>query len=509
MPWFRRRKPSQASHHLMFDGLISSETGLRVVFADDRARSRLGGGVIDVAPAALAGRLQGRKHAPQIDVVVASAGQLRDSRIQHLIDTAKPAAVVTVGPEPAAGASTGRRPVHAPPAINMAELNPVGFRRNATNGPVLAHFTGSHPPRPLLEMLRTRWGGGALDPDAIEAMSADDAHVGRYDARGMIEHPELHPCARDQADWVLTAVAQGIPVIGQLSGVAAELLDADLVKAIDEGVPSDLADIWQRDALSARQRRAALRRHGAPHVWRAIAAEVGLRIAPPPSVSVILASNRRTDVLEAAKRFAAFRYPSKELVVGLHGEGFPESLAGDVRAAAGPGTKTLAIPSTATLGEALNRLTNASSGDLVSKMDDDDLYDTSHLADLVDALRYSGATLVGKGSEFVYLEEIDTTIRRLPNGVESRSRSIGGGTLMIERLALRSIGGWQCAPRAVDQRLMDDVIAAGGRVHRTHGYGFILARRRDGHTWDSGVDYFLRSSVGQWQGLSTTAAGFE
>ena len=55
-------------------------------------------------------------------------------------------------------------------------------------------------------------------------------------------------------------------------------------------------------------------------------------------------------------------------------------------------------------------------GTLLAKVDDDDTYGTEHIWDLVLARHYSGATLVGKGTEFVYLETLDTTVRR-PSGV--------------------------------------------------------------------------------------------
>lgn len=508
MPLIRRRRRQRASRPAMSGGLVAAETSLRVLFADERARQRLGGGVVEVMPAALSGRVKDRKHPPRIDVVVVSAERLRDIKVQRLIQTAGPAAVVSTGG--GLPSSMARQPVsiRAPLAVNMSEFNPVGFRRNATDGPLLAHFEGDQPPPALIDVVRDRWGADSLNLDVIEAAGTPESIMNRYDARGVIEHPDLHEDGRSQAEWILTCVAQGIPVIGQLADEAADLLDEDIVKAVDSAAPPDLTDTWRRDELSARQRRAALRHHGAPHVWRRIADDIGLETGTAPSVSVILASNRPQDVVEAAQRFSTFRYPRKELVVGLHGEGFPSAIEGHLRAEVGSEAKVVQVSSQATLGEVLNHLTQAASGDLVAKMDDDDLYDPHHLDDLVDALRYSGATLVGKGSEFVYLGEIDTTIRRLPNGVESRSRSIGGGTLMIERNALRSIGGWQRAPRAVDQRLMDDVIAGGGQIHRTHGYGFVLMRRYDGHTWDSGVDYFLRSAVQQWHGLATSAAGF-
>ena len=65
-----------------------------------------------------------------------------------------------------------------------------------------------------------------------------------------------------------------------------------------------------------------------------------------------------------------------------------------------------------TLGDALNAGVETANGELVTKMDDDDYYSIEHLWDLVLALEYSGADLVGKGAEFVYLQWIDLTMRR-------------------------------------------------------------------------------------------------
>ena len=56
----------------------------------------------------------------------------------------------------------------------------------------------------------------------------------------------------------------------------------------------------------------------------------------------------------------------------------------------------------------------AASGDVVLKMDDDDWYGPDVVTDLLWARRTSGAELVGMPAEFVYLEQLDLTIRRGP-----------------------------------------------------------------------------------------------
>ena len=67
---------------------------------------------------------------------------------------------------------------------------------------------------------------------------------------------------------------------------------------------------------------------------------------------------------------------------------------------------------TATLGDALNAGTGeAASGELITKMDDDDHHGPEHPGPGA-AAEYSGAELVAKGAEFIYLEQLDLTIRR-------------------------------------------------------------------------------------------------
>ena len=105
-------------------------------------------------------------------------------------------------------------------------------------------------------------------------------------------------------------------------------------------------------------------------------------------------------------------------------------------------------------------------------------------------MHYSGATVVGKGAEFVYVEPRDRTVRRRM-GSELYSGVVAGGTMLLSRGDLEAVGGWRPMPRSVDRGLLDRVLNAGGLVYRTHGFGFVYTRHGDGHTWDPGVDYFL------------------
>jgi len=151
-----------------------------------------------------------------------------------------------------------------------------------------------------------------------------------------------------------------------------------------------------------------------------------------------------------------------------------------------------------TLGDALNAGVEAANGALVTKMDDDDYYSTDHLWDLVLALEYSGADLVGKAAEFVYLEEIDVTLRQISQDVDTR---MAGGGMMAVKGPLQAVGGWPQRSRGEDLHLIRRFTGAGRPIRRIPPHGYILNRHGVDHTWRPQVDYFLFRSDRQWRGL--------
>jgi hypothetical protein len=121
---------------------------------------------------------------------------------------------------------------------------------------------------------------------------------------------------------------------------------------------------------------------------------------------------------------------------------------------------------------------------------------------------YSGADLVGKAAEFVYLEELDITIRRMVEGSETYgNRSIASGTFLIKRTTLDTIGGWRrIACGEEDRMLIKDVLEAGGVLYRTFGHGYILNRRAGGHNWGADPSYFLDQATSRLPGLALRQA---
>jgi hypothetical protein len=343
----------------------------------------------------------------------------------------------------------------------------------------------------------------------VQSGEVDAALVQRLRSYGgVVDHPALFDSAAKRAEMLTGLAAAAVPVatVGSVDEGLRGIIGDALADLLSSSRVEDLADPESRDRLSVQLRRIGLDVGSQMSKWREIAGSLELAVAPLPTVSVVLSTNRPEFIEHALNQVKAQTYPETELVLVLHGDTFKQTNQQLEETYRGPLT-TIRVSDKALYGEALNRGVAASTGRLIAKMDDDDWYSPHHLWDLVHAMDYSGADLVGKAAEFVYLEELDITIRRMVEGSETYgNRSIAGGTFLIKRTTLDTIGGWRRIPRHVDQALLDDLEALRIPWYRTFGHGYVLNRRSQGHTWEAGLDYFLVQSEMQSRGLDLQAA---
>jgi Glycosyl transferase family 2 len=327
---------------------------------------------------------------------------------------------------------------------------------------------------------------------------------------GVLDHPAFHASSWDRAGLLTRLCAAGIPVVpAELSSEAAELLGPNLTAAIEATGLEELRDPDGRERASIRVRRAALRHHSPQARWRQIAGALGIDLPSPALVSVVLSTRRQEWLEHGIAQVLRQTYEPRELIVCLHGDEFTEDVEDRVRAQAPDPVKIVRVDDELTLGESLNAGVAVSEGDVVTKMDDDDYYTVDHLWDLVLALEYAEADLVGKGAEFVYVSTVDLTIRRFIGPAETDHSRLGGGVMMARREPLLEIGGWPARNRGEDGWLVKNFKSAGKRVHRTHGFGYILNRHMRGHTWNTYADYFLVQSQREWRGLRFDVTAIE
>ena len=305
----------------------------------------------------------------------------------------------------------------------------------------------------------------------------------------------------ESAQKVLELSAIGVPVILKENDQAESWLGKQMTALLSEIDAEELENPTLREKVSVELRRTALREHSTERRLQQIREEAGLPVFIEASVSVLVATNRPEMTERIFNTVKEQDHKNLELVFALHGDGFedsyPDFLKSDL-----PVT-VLRYPKETIFGHVLSGASSAANGEWIAKMDDDDWYGKEHVSDLLLAASYSEADLVGKGSEFVYLEEEDLTIRRDLGDSEVESRTIGGGAMLVKAEIFREINGWRELSRGVDVALIDDVVSNGGRVWRTHPFGYLLRRTKGQHTWNVDDRYFLRHADQQWKGFAS------
>ena len=382
------------------------------------------------------------------------------------------------------GSRVGARRVgpapETPPAFNLKRHNPIHWPRDASPevaalGPLSCLPPGVKAHRSLgrAHPLRLRRFHHVEDAQAFHRdVVARGAELARLAAAGVVVH-----------------VADATPRLRALLGAELHALLAADVAGLD---------VAARELHSINLRRAAMRGHAA---WARQRTNL-------PLVSILLATRRPALLPQALAAVASQTWPRLELVLAPHGN--EPAFAGVERrlAALGVPTKIAPAPASAPLGAVLNGAVQASSGTLLTKMDDDDRYGPEHVWDLALAHAYSGASLVCKGMEFVYLAAANRTLHcHQGRGEAWRASCFAGGALLIARADLDDIGGWRNAPHGVDWALVEDVLRGGGGVYRTHGAGFMLVRHGHGHTWGAHDGYFLARAQHSAPGWAPGMAG--
>ncbi|WP_148083754.1 glycosyltransferase [Micromonospora sp. Llam0] len=368
--------------------------------------------------------------------------------------------------------------------VRPAESDPAGSD--------LAPAGADSPPAGAVPVARGGLAGVPLSGDQLAAMR-------RFTHLICPDVPAIAPAA--EATLLAQLAATGAVLrVPQLPPAVADRLAEPLLAVLRSDLPGVGADPLEWEIRSVRQRSAALRGHAAAFAAGDVTADTFPALAAPPSVSAVLVTRRPEYLPDVVRQLAGQTYPELEIVLCLHGI----ELTADLRARLGECGRPIQIfsaPAGFSFGEVMGAATARARGSLVTKVDDDDVYGPEHIWDLVLAREYSGAMLVGKAAEFVVLQMLGVTVRRAAVPPEAYGAPVAGGTMLMARGDLEAVGGWRPVPRSVDRGLMDRVLRAGGLIYRTHPLGYLYERRAAGHTWDAGLDYFLRRGGQQWDGV--------
>ena len=289
----------------------------------------------------------------------------------------------------------------------------------------------------------------------------------------------------------LRLAARGIPVVVSAVAAVPDGLAEVVVRAQAGELEREAAelgsDLDARERHSVATRRRVLGAHDHRARFEAVLGALGVPLRGPERISVLLATRRPALLLDAARQVAAQDHPDVELVAALHGEGFDERAETELARAVDIPVQVVRVPASAPLGDVLNAALDRATGTLIAKMDDDDLYGPGHLSDLVVALGYSGADVVGRRANEVHLVDDDITVSQELDRQERWAHHLPGATLLLPADVLRAVR-FRRVPRGIDTQLLRSVHAVGGSAYATHRFGFIRRRHGDEHTYARDVE---------------------
>ncbi len=259
-----------------------------------------------------------------------------------------------------------------------------------------------------------------------------------------------------------------------------------------------------RDRMVHRAQRRIWREHTYTHRARTILDAVGLDARPSgtalPSVSVLAVTNRPAQLDHLLAQVAGQRDVEVELVLVTHGFSAPEDLAGRAGTLGINGLTTHAAPADWTLGRCLNEAVARSTGAVLAKMDDDDTYGSLYLHDLLHALDYSGADVVGKQAHYMHLAGSDATLLRFPWREHRWTDRVMGPTITGHR-AVFEAHPFEDVSRGEDTAFLQSVIDGGGRVYSADRFNFIQQRGQGhAHSWAADDRELLATADVAWFG---------
>ena len=214
-----------------------------------------------------------------------------------------------------------------------------------------------------------------------------------------------------------------------------------------------------------------------------------------PLVSAIIMTFRPAFVAGAIAMMRAQTYPAVEVVVGLHGLLACE-LPAEGRAALCLADRILELPGSQPLGTCMNIATAAARGDMIAKIDDDDLYGPRYLDEAVGHLQSGKGDVIGKTEVYVYIARERELLLWQPGASNLDQPDIRGATFVYHR-TLGLNPGYQAITAMDDFYFLEDCAALGHRFFASSRRGYVLRRlaMAGHHTWLIGDDHFRRNAI--------------
>lgn len=326
----------------------------------------------------------------------------------------------------------------------------------------------------------------------------------------VVDSPSM--CARR----IFEITAAGTPVVSAPSTAIKNFFDGSEVMEVytreeaSHAIRSLVRSPQLRDRMAHLGQRRIWSEHTYAHRARQIEEFIGLSqrenspsaMTTRPTVSVIVPTIRPHQIEHILSTVGSQRAVDVELILATHGfEIDPEEFATLATQHGVNDFKVLALGKELTLGDCLNKAVAAATRDFITKMDDDDLYGVNYLADQVAALRFSGATIVGKQAHYMYLADSNATLLRFAEREHRFTNMVMGPTMLGYAETFKSTP-FESRSRGEDTQFLKDVLSNGGSIYSSDRFNFTQMRGNDGeaHTWNvSDAELTATGSI-QWFG---------
>lgn len=326
----------------------------------------------------------------------------------------------------------------------------------------------------------------------------------------VVDSPSM--CARR----IFEITAAGTPVVSAPSTAIhnffepSEVLEVQSREEAAHAIRSIVRSPELRDRMVHLGQRRIWAEHTYSHRARQVENFVGLNIenqtsasmSKRPIVSAVVSTIRPQQIEHIFNTIGSQRDVDVELILVTHGFSVDQQLLHNLARSSGVKEfQAFTLDRAMTLGDCLNAGVAKASGDFITKMDDDDLYGVHYLFDQVSALRFSGASVVGKQAHFMYLADSDATLLRFAER-EHRFTNMVMGPTILGLAEVFKTNPFRSRSRGEDTQFLCDVISNGGLIYSSDRFNFMQMRgnKVQAHTWDvSDAELTATGSI-QWFG---------
>lgn len=309
---------------------------------------------------------------------------------------------------------------------------------------------------------------------------------------------------------VFEILACGTPVVSTPSEGMEEMLGehvliAENLNSTKSKIDNLFSSELYRKTTAHKASRHVLSHHSYQQRLRFIINKIGSSIQFDdfnPMVSVIMCTNRPHNIDIMIDNYLRQKYINKELIVVINKNDCDiNSVCKKLSVI--PEHKLIVEDENNSLGKCLNSAVNMSKGEVISKMDDDDIYGEYYLADTIMAMSYSGADVVGKDSHFAYVESADSLVLIRENRDCRYSDFIIGATLTVRKEVFNKVS-FHDRSRGEDSQFLRDCQEKRVSIYSTDAFNYITIRSAnlDNHTWKIEDNKFLEKSTFICKGLN-------